>query len=179
MSIYAYIYMYLYIHQYIDVNILIAHTINSLQQKIRLQRCSCSCRKSWHYNIIVYSLYMIFIEEIWEHVWVHWQQDKCQSWPTYFMSLDKFQTANTRIWETDTNTGPCPIHKNGLAPAEWNHTLFTLMWQFRAGTFLHWAAYAGYWRIGIILYDKIIIIKCSSVFKLLDLFCNCHTHLCL
>ena len=47
-----------------------------------------------------------------------------------------------------------PIRQNGLAPAEWCHTLATTESRFWAGAILHWAAYTLYWRLDIIMYEK-------------------------
>ena len=92
---------------------------------------------------------LFHMKETWEHVFLHWQQGKL--WANCFMRwmpVLKRGPQNLR----DTPHPHCCTQRlnhlamthpseNGLAQADWYHTLATTASRFWAGTIPHWAAY--------------------------------------
>ena len=104
--------------------------------------------------------YHFCMEETWEHVSMHWQEEgiyqlwrniaSCAGTQFRMRTMESQGNSATHIMPCVLTTRPWPTHqKNGLALAVFYHTPGTAsrLW---AGASLHWAAYTWHWHIDII-----------------------------
>ena len=98
------------------------------------------------------------MEGIWDHVAVHWQQDKFQSWANYLMYWmaapnrgSQFVIGAPTAFSSVLTTRPWPIHKKQQRSvlAVRYHTPGTTQSRFLT---LHWAACSWRWHIDIFSY---------------------------